>query len=227
MIIGKRKPLEQIFELLAPYEKILIVGCGTCVTVCMAGGLKEAEETAAALRLKRQQEGRPVQVRARAVERQCEPEFLELLDAELAGCEAVLSLACGVGVQCCNLFRPEKLILPGLDTCGCGYPVKQGIWQENCLSCGDCRLDRTGGICPLARCPKGIQNGPCGGTRRNGKCELNPASDCAWVLIYNRLAALGKLALLEEIQPPKDWSRAFFGGPRRLEREDVQLEEAR
>ncbi|KKM09831.1 zinc-finger protein [Clostridiales bacterium PH28_bin88] len=222
MITGKRKPLTRIFDMLAPYESVLVVGCGTCMTVCMSGGLKEAEETAAALRLHRQQEGRPVQVKARVVERQCEPEFLETLDAELENYEVVLSLACGIGVQCFNLFRPQKQTLPGLDTWGAGYPVKQGFWQEACLSCGDCVLDQTGGICPITRCAKSMQNGPCGGSQ-NGKCEVNSENECAWQLIYDRLTALGKLALLDEIRPPKDWSRAHHGGPRKLEREDMQI----
>ncbi|MEW6662770.1 MAG: methylenetetrahydrofolate reductase C-terminal domain-containing protein [Bacillota bacterium] len=228
MITGNRKPLTQIFEMIKFYERILIVGCGTCVTVCMSGGLKEAEETAAAIRLQRQQEGRPVRVAARVVERQCEPEFLESLDAELENYEVVLSLACGIGVQCYNLWRPNKLTLPGLDTVGAGYPVKQGLWYEACLSCGDCMLAHTGGICPIARCAKSLQNGPCGGSVK-GKCEVTKVTtvpeghDCAWQLIYDRLTALGKLELLDEVRPPKNWSKAHHGGPRKLEREDMQI----
>lgn len=222
MITGRRKPLKQIFEMLSPYRSVLIAGCGACVTVCMSGGFREAQETAAALRLHRKQEGLPVDVRAVVVERQCEPEYLASLDVHLPHYEVVLSLACGVGVQCFNLFKPEKLTLPGLDTTGAGYPVKQGVWKEACLSCGDCMLDRTAGICPIARCAKGMQNGPCGGSM-NGRCELSPENDCAWQLIYDRLNALGKLDLLDEIIPPKDWSGSHCGGPRKLEREDVQI----
>ncbi len=222
MIIGQRKPLKRIFEMLDPYDRILIAGCGSCVTVCMSGGLKEAEETAAVLRLHRQAEGRPVEVRARVVERQCEPEFLETLDADLPHFQVVLSLACGVGVQRYSLFRPGKLILPGLDTLGSGLPVRQGLWEEVCLGCGDCLLDQTAGVCPITRCAKGLLNGPCGGSR-NGRCEANTENHCAWQIIYDRLAARGELNLLEEYRPPKDWSRGHWGGPRRLEREDMPI----
>ena len=222
MIFGQRKPLKRIFEMLDPYDRILIAGCGSCVTVCMSGGLKEAEETAAMLKLQRQQQGRSVEVRSRVVERQCDTEFLEALDAELPNYQVVLSLACGVGVQRYSLFRPERLILPGLDTMGMAYPAEQGRWEEVCLGCGDCSLDLTGGICPLTRCAKSLQNGPCGGSR-NGRCEVGEDRPCAWQLIYDRLAALGRLSLLEEYRPPKDWSRGHWGGPRKLEREDVRL----
>lgn len=223
MITGSRKPLTEIFAMLKPYRNILIVGCGTCVTVCHAGGLKEAEETAAAIRLHRQKTGVPVNIRSIVVERQCENEYLQTCERYLEEVEVVLSLACGVGVQCFAQYRPDKIILPGLNTGPSAYPVKQGVWQEACVACGDCMLDKTAGICPIARCAKSMLNGPCGGSQ-NGKCEVNPNIECVWQLIYDRLAAMNKLELLDEIRPPKNWSKAFYGGPRILEREDVKID---
>lgn len=222
MIIGRRKPFKRIFKMLEPFERILIAGCGSCVTVCMSGGLKEAEETAAVLQLHRQQEGRPVEVRVRVAERQCDPEFLETLDADLSQCQVVLSLACGAGVQRYSLFRPETPILPGLDTMGTGCTFRQGHWEEVCLACGDCLLDQTAGVCPVTRCAKGQLNGPCGGSR-NGLCEVDPGRSCAWQLIYDRLSATGRLAALEEYRPPRDWSKGNWGGARILEKEDMPI----
>jgi hypothetical protein len=67
-------------------------------------------------------------------------------------------------------------------------------------------LDDFGGFCPLARCPKSMLNGPCGGST-NGKCEVNSELDCAWVRIYDLLKKQGKLKTLLSIQKPKDWSK--------------------
>ncbi len=221
MIVGQRKPLDKIFSLVEPFEKLLILGCGSCVTVCMAGGLKEAEETASLLRLHRQKAGRSIQVRAGVAERVCEREYLENIQEQFRGVDAVLSLACGVGSQNLVTYVPDLAILPGLDTLFYGYPTAPGVWQEMCRGCGNCILDVTGGICPVARCAKGILNGPCGGSV-NGKCEVDPETDCAWQLIWERLEKQGRLQALEEIQPPKDWSTAGHGGPRRIVRKDVQ-----
>jgi hypothetical protein len=82
-------------------------------------------------------------------------------------------------------------------------------------------LDDFGGVCPLARCSKQLLNGPCGGSRE-GKCEINPEVPCAWQAIIDRLDRFGSLDRLEQIYPPKDWSRKQGGGPRRIIREDQQ-----
>ncbi|MCK4721978.1 MAG: methylenetetrahydrofolate reductase C-terminal domain-containing protein, partial [Dehalococcoidia bacterium] len=76
--------------------------------------------------------------------------------------------------------------------------------EERCAACGDCILEFTGGICPIARCPKSLLNGPCGGSA-NGKCEVDPEKDCAWDLIIKRLEKLGRLSVLEEIRPPRNF----------------------
>lgn len=56
----------------------------------------------------------------------------------------------------------------------------------DCRSCGQCVLDRTGLICPMT-CPKGLRNGPCGGTLA-GRCEVYPDKACVWVRIHERTA---------------------------------------
>ncbi len=223
MIIAERKPLEQIFEMLAPFKKICVLGCGTCVTVCMAGGQKEAEELASAISIHRKKEKLECEVTAFTIERQCEFEFIDEVIDKLKEYEVILSLACGVGVQTMVEHQPELRVLPGLNTTHMGYPVEQGVWVERCLGCGDCVLHLTQGICPITRCAKSLLNGPCGGSAE-GKCELSKDIDCAWHLIHDRLSKLGRLSVLDEIQPPKDWSTAHHGGPRTTVREDVRLE---
>ena len=69
---------------------------------------------------------------------------------------------------------------------------------------------------------KNLLNGPCGGSQR-GKCEVNPETDCAWQLIYDRLKALGQLDRLAEPAPLADWSKSHEGGARKIVREDQPI----
>jgi ferredoxin len=222
MIIAERKPIDEIKAMIADCRRIMIIGCGTCVTVCFAGGEKEVGTLSSAIRMARRLGGKPIEIIEKTVQRQCEWEYIEPLAGEIEGVEAVLSLGCGIGVQALAERFPQKTFLPGVNTSFLGLPLEQGVWSERCQACGNCILDKTGGICPISRCSKSLLNGPCGGSQ-NGKCEIDPKIDCAWQLIYERLKALGKLDFLLEIQPPKDWSTGRHGGPRKIVREDLIL----
>lgn len=222
MIIGERKPLEEVFNRTDSFKKICVLGCETCVAVCLAGGDKEAQETAEAIKMHREQTNNPVEIKASSIQRQCEYEFIDEVMEELKEYDVILSLACGVGVQTMATKVPEMFILPGLNTSFLGYPLEQGVWMENCQACGDCVLDRTYGICPVTRCSKSMMNGPCGGSSE-GICEVSKDTECGWALIYDRLKALGKLEYMDEIIPPKNWSTSFSGGPRKIVREDVKI----
>lgn len=205
MIIAERKPMEEIKQMITPYKKLLLVGCETCVTVCWAGGEKEVGILASQLRLAQSTERKEISILEATVERQCEKEMVIELRDKVAEVEAVLSLACGAGVQTMAGMFEEKPVFPALNTTFVGMPEKEGLWVEMCGTCGDCFLDRTGGICPVVRCAKGLLNGPCGGTRRGGKCEIDPEKDCAWVLIYRRLEKQGRLDLMRKYYPPKNF----------------------
>jgi ferredoxin len=224
MIVAEQKPLARIKAMLDGYQKVLAVGCGTCVTVCFAGGEKEVGILASALRMATRLDGNGVDVDEVTVQRQCEWEYIDPLAERLENYDAILSLGCGVGVQTLAERFPHKRVLPGLNTTFMGLPTEQGVWEERCQACGDCLLDLTGGICPIARCSKQLLNGPCGGSQ-HGKCEINPEVDCAWQLIWERMSALGLLDRLMEVQPAKDWSTSRDGGPRRIVRDDLRLPE--
>jgi ferredoxin len=224
MIIAEQKALAEILEMLGGARKVLVVGCGTCVTVCFAGGEKEVGILASTLRMKSKVDGNPIDVDEITVQRQCEWEYIDPLGDRLKEYDAVLSLACGIGVQAMNERFPDSVTLPGLNTTFLGLPQEQGVWEERCQACGDCILGITGGICPIARCSKQLLNGPCGGSQ-NGMCEIDPDVPCAWQLIWERTAKLGTLDRLMEVQPPKDWSRARDGGPRKIVRDDLRTED--
>ncbi len=211
MIIAERKPLEDIKQMIAQYKKILLVGCGTCVTVCWAGGEKEVGILASQLRLAFRRDGGELETLEATVERQCEKEMVEELKDKIQQVEAVLSLGCGAGVQTIADRFEETPVYPALNTKFVGMPEREGLWIENCGACGDCFLDRTGGICPIVRCAKGLLNGPCGGTNK-GKCEVDPEKDCAWTLIYRRLEKQGRLDLMRKYYPPRNFQAVVRPG---------------
>ncbi len=222
MIVAEQKSLDELKTLVGSAQKVLVVGCGTCVTVCFAGGAREAAISAASLRMASKLEGNAKQVSDVTVQRQCEWEYLDQIAEQIKGADVVLSLGCGIGVQAIAEHYPQTWVVPGLNTKFLGMPTEQGVWAERCAACGDCILGLTGGICPIARCSKSLLNGPCGGSEA-GHCEVNPEIPCAWQLIYDRLNSLGKLQLLLEIQPPKNWRTSRDGGPRKIVREDLRL----
>jgi len=205
MIIADRKSMEEIKQMVSPYKKLLVVGCGTCVTVCWAGGEKEVGILASQLRLAAHKEGQEYVVEEATIERQCEKEMAVALRDKVDKVDAILSMGCGAGVQTLAEVFEQTPVLPALNTAFIGMPQKEGVWVEMCGVCGDCFLDRTGGICPIVRCAKGLLNGPCGGTRRGGKCEIDPDKDCAWVLIYRRLQNQSRLDMMEKYYPPKNY----------------------
>jgi ferredoxin len=227
MIVAEQKSIDRIREMLKGYRKVLAVGCGTCVTVCFAGGRKEVGILASSLRMASGIDGEPLEVDETSVQRQCEKEFIDPLADLVADYDAILSLGCGVGVQSLADRFPDKRILPGLNTKFMGGPSEQGVWEERCQGCGSCVLDITGGICPVSRCAKQLMNGPCGGVE-NGRCEVDESIPCAWCMIWKRMEGLGLRESLMEVQPPKDWSTSRDGGLRKVVREDLkapQLEE--
>ena len=222
MIVAEQKPIDEVKGLLGDAKKVLIVGCGTCVTVCFAGGEREAAILGSLLRMSTKLDGSPKEVTEATVQRQCEWEYLDTLRDRVAAADIVLSLGCGVGVQALAERYPDAVVVPGLNTKFMGLPLEQGVWAERCAACGQCLLGLTGGICPIARCSKQLLNGPCGGSSK-GKCEVNPDIECAWQLIYDKLKAQGRLHLLMDITPAKDWRTSRDGGPRKIVREDLRL----
>jgi len=219
MIVGEQKPLAEIKANVSSYSKLLILGCGTCVKTCFAGGEDEVATLASSLRLAFKKDGQTIKIDELTVERQCEDEFVKEAAAKIAHTDAVLSLACGAGVQMVANRYAGTPVLPGVNTTFIGILEKQGLFTEKCLGCGNCVLGDFHAICPLSRCAKKLLNGPCGGSQ-NGKCEVNRETDCAWQLIIDRAKAFGQLDKLATYVPPKDWRTSYAGGPRKLVRED-------
>ena len=212
MIIQKQKPFEEIIELLRESEKIFIAGCADCATACKTGG----EEELVQMKAKLEEAGKEVtgtvvydtaclsgEVRKVTAEHQ----------ADIDEADTILVLCCGSGVQTIGDYLDTKPVVCGVDALFIGQVHRAGKYEEKCQACGKCILDLTDGICPVTRCAKGLVNGPCGGYK-DGKCEVDPEKDCAWVLIYERLKARGHLDKMRQLQEAKDHSELHR--PRRL-----------
>ena len=204
MIVTIQKPLDEILDSISPYSNILIAGCDGCTQP--PRGLRESKTLSQLLELGGRLRDKNFIFKVITVVKQCDS-FLaaSMLKPQVDGVEAVLSLACGAGVQTVAELFPDLPVLPAQNTHFIGVEDREGgILEERCSACGDCLLDLTGGICPVTRCAKGLLNGACGGAR-NGKCEMDPAKDCAWELIFQRLERQGKLDLLREFRPPRNY----------------------
>lgn len=205
MIITQKKPLEELLAMLDGVKKVAIVGCASCAASCQTGGEKEIQEMKAAL------EARGMEVVATVLPDECCHRMLVKKDTKVlrtCGAEAVVGMACGDGVQTVadNIPLP---VYPANNTMFLGQIERVGIFHEYCRMCGNCVLGATGGICPITRCAKSLINGPCGG-QKNGKCEVNPENDCAWIQIYNRLAATGQEYRLYETRGDKGYADTAY-----------------
>ncbi|MFA6356255.1 MAG: methylenetetrahydrofolate reductase C-terminal domain-containing protein [Candidatus Omnitrophota bacterium] len=205
MIITKQKKTEDIMKCLEKVERVFIIGCTQCATVCKTGGEDEVRKMKEFL----EASGKKVtaaeiwdtpcnllEVKKRARDRK----------DDLSGSQALLLMSCGDGAHTVSLGTGMNVV-PANDTLFLGQSERAGKFNEVCALCGDCTLFITGGYCPNALCPKGLQNGPCGGVK-DGKCEVSPDIDCGWLLIYNRLKDTGNLDKMKKVLPPKDYSKS-------------------
>lgn len=215
MIISKQKPFDEILSCLEGVERIFLVGCGECATVCMTGG----EEQLTEMKQKLEAEGKQV-TGSMVGDSDCHilnmKRELRKHKAEVEQAQVLLVMSCGAGIQTFSEIM-DKPVYTANDTLFLGNIQRFGHFAEHCSLCGSCVVNETGGICPITNCPKGLLNGPCGGVNE-GKCELDNERECAWVRIYNRLKKLGQLDKMRKVQSPKDYGSAEKPRSRVIER---------
>lgn len=222
MIVAERKPIKEIIDMLRGRNKVLVLGCKGCVTVCSAGGEREVEILASLIRLGLKKEDQQVEVFEDALVRQCDKEYIDSLDKWDGKYDAIVSMACGVGVNFIANLKPDTVVYPGVNTSFFGGSAEQGVWSEQCAGCGNCILHLTAGLCPVARCAKSLMNGPCGGSQ-GGRCEIHPEVLCIWQAIHDRLDRTGMSDNMLQVAPIRDWSPAGHGGPRKVVRDDLTV----
>ncbi len=205
MIKAKRKPLDEIFNMVKNYSRFLCVGCGACTSVCLAGGQRETIILSQELTECFSKTGKKSHFSVFVTERQCNAEYLADIEDLAEECDCIISTACGVGVQYLAEKFESKPVFPALNTMFIGLDRDVALFEERCRTCGNCKLGYTGGICPVTSCSKSLFNGPCGGTRIDGNCEVSGDIPCAWNKIYERLKAQNRLENILSIQPPMEW----------------------
>ncbi len=209
MLTTKQKPLEEILEYTAGEKKIFVVGCRGCAEGCHTGGEKEVLEMKEQL----EQAGKTV-TGTSLIDFMCNDSLVRVTlnahEGKIVDSDSLLALCCGVGVQATSSVV-DRMVHPGCNTVSMGGRHAEWRQGERCMECGDCMLEYTGGICPIARCSKMLLNGPCGGSA-DGKCEVSPDVPCAWQEIIDRLTKLGRLDKLSQITAPKDWSVSLMAG---------------
>lgn len=210
--ITAQKPVEEVMQYLVRCPSVYLIGCGTCATMCRTGGKAEV------MAMKEQLEAGGKKVTGwMVIPTACDELTRDALRenaGDIAAADCILAMTCATGVQTIAFHLKEaKPVFPALNTLFLGTEDSPGHFVDTCMQCGSCVLGRTAAICPLVRCAKGVLNGPCGGSV-DGKCEISPDVPCAWQMIYDRLAEMGRLDEMEEIEPVKDWSPSVSGGPR-------------
>jgi hypothetical protein len=210
MLISKQKPLEEILSYLEGDKSIFLIGCKGCAEGWGSGGEQQVAEMKNTLREK----GKTV-TGSVVVDMLCDGALIKLklraYKKEVAAADSILVLTDGAGVQTV-VEVVNKVVHPGCNTLSSGGAHAEWKEAERCLECGDCVLEFTGGLCPIARCSKHLLNGPCGGSQ-GGKCEVDPDIPCVWQQIVDRLAKLGQLDKLESLVKPKNWSVSLISGP--------------
>jgi len=206
MILTEPKSQEEILKMLEGYKKIFLVGCGECATTCKTGGKDQLLQMQQHLELHGKTVVASCIPESPCVAAQMKTEIAKNIPA-LKQAQAVLVLACGLGVQSFkDNNRLETPVFPACNTVSAALLDGQGNLMEKCSLCGDCVLADTGGICPVTLCSKGIMNGPCGGMDK-GKCEVDREKDCAWVLIFKEAEKHNRTKELRKISSPKNFKK--------------------
>ncbi len=204
MIVTKKKDIEEVIELLEGVKSVYLFGCNACAEQCQTGGPEELKQMAADLESSGIKVAGSSLVSETCYEQLVRKEFRK--KEEIKGADAIVVLSCGAGVTTVAKVADEtQPVFPALDTIFLSTVERYGRFFEGCSLCGECVLGATGAICPHTECPKGLLNGPCGGVD-GGMCEVTPDNECAWIRIYRRLKAQGRLQVLRKIAMPKDHS---------------------
>lgn len=207
MIISKKKDFQELMKNTERYKSFFLIGCSECASLCGTGGDPEIKEMTEAVK----GHGKNVtggfvaktgcQVLGTKVE-------LKKYKQEVDDADCILVMSCGAGTQAAVELYEDKAVYPTNDSLFLGNMTRFQMFDERCSLCGECIIDKTGGICPVTTCPKGLLNGPCGGCK-DGRCEVSPDIKCAWVNIYERMKRLDRLQeLCETTLEAKDWSKA-------------------
>lgn len=211
MIITENKPWDEVKAALDDFKikKVVLASCGVCAAKVGTGGTEGAEKMETTLKANGYEVLSTVVI-DEPCDNRMSKQALRKLKEEVDQADGVVSLACGMGTQSLAKVTRKlgKPVITGLNTVFMGETERMGRFYERCRACGECLLNETGGVCPIAMCAKSMVNGPCGGSVE-GKCEVgNYVRSCGWIDIYNALKEVDRLDLFLKLRKPRDWSES-------------------
>lgn len=200
------KPEKEIDELLSGIKSVAVLACKSCFKEFETDRSEELEGLKTALK----GAGKEVP-EIKELDFLCNRNSTEkaMGELDLKKVDAIVSSCCGVGTQVLATIT-EKPIIAGVDTLGGG--LYGGFFPDDtklCRACGECVLNYTGAICPVAYCAKSLLNGPCGGAK-DGKCEVDSEKDCIWLKIYERLKDQDRIDVMLGEPKIRDFNRPTF-----------------
>lgn len=204
MIKTKWKPDHELEHSLNCFNRVSILSCGLCASLCDTGGTIGMRAMEAFLR----QRGKTV-ILAKIVLSCCSEEIMRQAvkrhHRSISKSDALVILACGAGVKSAHMVGVDVPIIGALDTIGNTPITRQtGVLAESiCTTCGQCVVSYTGGICPVAECPLHLKYGPCERFDETDEpCVVDTLRCCVWKEISRRVN-MGELAKLQEVHKSK------------------------
>src|SRR4030042_6485610 len=201
MIATKKREFNELMENIKIYKSIFLLGCSECAALCGTGGEPEVKAMKETLKSKGKEVTGTFVAKSGCQVLGTKAELKPFKDA-IDKADCIMVMSCGAGTQTAVELYEDKPVLPSNDSLFLANMTRLKVFDERCSLCGKCILDKTGGICPITRCAKGLINGPCGGSR-DGMCEVSKDTPCAWQQIYARLKKLNQLHILKESSQPK------------------------
>ncbi len=202
MVISELKKMDEIMVGLEGRASVFLIGCTECATVCQVGGEEQLKEMAEKLEAAGKRVTGVLVAEPGCHQLKVKQDLRKQKD-QVDTADCLLVMSCGNGVQTAATVA-AKPVLGATNTLFIGSVRRFGEFEEFCSACGDCILDQAANICPITRCSKHLLNGPCGGTTAEGKCEVDPQRDCAWMLIYQRLSEHGQVDDLRPFVAARD-----------------------
>ena len=182
------KSSEELIQTLAGTDHIFVVACNKCFKEFTSVDEPECDEFADLAKAAGKNVTGAVRVDFLCNKTQT---LGRLRDMVPAGTENVFVISCGLGIQ--TVADMVQLpVFAASDSIPRRGHHGMALTPKACDACAQCYLNVTGGICPVVDCSKSLLNGQCGGAK-DGRCEVDPAKDCAWEKIQQRLAKLGRL----------------------------------
>ena len=200
------KPKEELAELISDKDSFFVIACGKCFKEFTAQQEPECSELTQFLT----DCGKKVTGSITAdflCSRAAEEKIRSIRLTEQT--ENILAASCGIGIQSAADLS-DIPVFAACDSVSTDGFHSMALTNHLCSACGQCWLNITGGICPVADCSKSLTNGQCGGSE-NGRCETDKSKNCAWEEIYRRLGSQGRTAEFQN-QPVqiRDYSKNSF-----------------